>query len=107
MTVKPIPAALLGDSITLFVPESWGWTAQEISNVRVVRSSEVTDHAALNAMDVSELTVYYDCANSYPADVRFSAGMLLEHDGTRYELIRTEEFAAETLHHIRITARKI
>lgn len=107
MTVKPIPSQLLGDTVTLFEPEDDGWSEREISSVRVVRSSEVTDHAALNARDVSQLTVYYDCVNSYPADVRFSAGMLMEHDGTRYELIRTEEFTASSLHHIRITARKI
>ena len=107
MTVKPIPQELLRDAVTLLVPAASGYESCELSCVRVVRKSAVSDRSAVNVRDVSEITVYYDCVNSSPAGAELSAGMLLESDGVRYEIIRAEEFSALEPHHIRITARRV
>lgn len=107
MNIRPIPLSLLNGSLTLLVPDGDGYSEYELTSVRVVRRSEITDRSAVNVRDISELTVYYDCVNSSPADMEFSAGMLLEQDGVRYEIVRAEEFAAQGPHHVRITARKV
>lgn len=107
MSVRPIPFSLLNDSLTLLVPTEDGYSEYELSSVRVVRRREISDRAAVNVRDISEITVYYDCVNSCPGDMEFSAGMLLEHDSIRYEIVRAEEFSAEGPHHVRITARKV
>ncbi len=107
MTVKPIPLTLLSDTITLLQPTEAGYAETEISNVRVVCRSEVSDYDRLRARDKATLTIYYDCANSSPSGVEFAAGMTILHDGKRYELIIAEEFRAEQPHHIRIKARMI
>lgn len=107
MSVKPIPVSLLSDSFLLFTPSESGYRNELVRNVRVVRKSEITDRSAVNVRDVSELTVYYDCVSSYPRYMEFAAGMLIQYEDISYEVIRVEEFSAEKLHHIRITARKV
>lgn len=107
MMLRPIPLSLLNDSVTLRVPYASGYESCEINNVRVVHRSEISDRAAVNVRDVSEITVYYDHEHSTPSDMEFAAGMLLVHGGLRYEIVRAEAFSAEGPHHIRITARKV
>ncbi len=108
MTIQPIPFSLLNDVVTLHEPtKDGGYRTRKIEYVRVVPNSEITDRSAVNVRDVSEITVYYDCANSSPRGVRFQAGMLLQYNGSSYEIIRAETFAGERPHHIRITARKV
>lgn len=105
--ILPIPSELLADSVTLYVPESSGYTAVEVSDVRVEQADRVTEHTARDVRNASELVVYYDCVNSSPSDVSFEAGMMLRYCDARYEILKVERFAALRLHHIRITARKV
>ncbi len=108
MTIQPIPFSLLNDVVTLHEPTDYGgYRTREIEYVRVVTNSEITDRSAVNVRDVSEITVYYDYANSSPRGVSFQAGMLLEYNGVSYEIIRAETFSGERPHHMRITARKV
>ncbi len=105
-TIRPIPVSLLTDSVLLFTPSVNGEISERVENVRVIRTSEITDRAAVNARDISELTVYYDCVNSYPRYMEFAAGMFMQYDDIMYEVMKVEEFSAEKLHHLRITARR-
>ncbi len=107
MTIRPIPSALLADTITLLTPSEGGYITQDISAVRVVRHSKVSEYSAVNIRDGSCITVYYDCTVSAPAGIAFEAGMLVMYDGVRYEIISAETFKALSLHHIRLTARKV
>ncbi len=104
---RAIPLSLLNDEITLMVPVVDGYDSTEIYNVRVQKRSAVREYNASAVRDISEITVYYDCENSSPQGVEFLAGMLIVHENMRYEILSAEQFAAEKLHHIRITARSI
>lgn len=105
--IRPIPSALLNDCIVLMVPSEDGYVSHEISSVRVIRSSKVSDYSAVRVRDGSEITVYYDCVASRPTGIEFAAGMLIVYDSVRYELILAEEFKAAAPHHIRLTAKKV
>ena len=105
--IRPIPSALLNDCVVLMVPSEGGYVSHDISSVRVVRSSKVSEYSAVKVRDSSVITVYYDCAASKPTGMDFAAGMLIVHDGVRYELISAEEFKAVAPHHIRLTAKKV
>ncbi len=107
MQFKPIPYDLLTDEITLLSPREDGYENIEICNVRVVTASRISEYNSVRGRDTSEITVYYDCENSYPSDVDFEAGMLIVYNNTRYEILSAEQVKAETLHHIKITARKV
>ena len=104
---RPIPMELLADEITLMVPTVDGYDNIEIYNVRVQKKSAVREYNSTAVRDISEITVYYDCENSSPHGVEFLAGMLIQHDDMRYEILTAEQFSAQQLHHIRITARKV
>ena len=107
MQLKPIPYDLLTDEMTLLSPHEDGYESKKIWNVRVVSASRISEYNSVRGRDTSEITVYYDCENSYPSDVDFEAGMLIVYNNTRYEILSAEQFKAETLHHIKITARKV
>ena len=107
MTGMPIPKALLSDSVTLLVPDGDGFSSADISAVRVQYSSAVREYSAVVMRDESEITVYYDLVNSRPVGVSFAAGMLLLHEGRRYEILSAERFDAFSPHHIRIKARLV
>lgn len=104
---KPIPLGLLADNITLMTPTVDGYDSTEIYDVRVQKKSAVREYNSTAVRDISEITVYYDCENSSPHGVEFLAGMLIVHEEVRYEILEAEQFSAERLHHIRITARKV
>lgn len=104
---RAIPMALLNDEITLLVPTVSGYDAVEIYNVRVQQTSAVREYNSTAVRDISQLTVYYDCENSLPHGVEFAAGMTLSFAGRRYEIISAAQFAAESLHHVKITARAV
>lgn len=105
MTVKPIPNALLGDDFYLCVPTATGWSETLVENVRVERKSAVSDPTASNIRDNSELTIWYDYANSYP-EADFSAGARVRYYGEVFEITEVKFFRAEELHHCRIKAVK-
>ncbi len=107
MRVFPIPRGLLRQKITLLVPDESGYSAQDISSVRVVKTSKVREYNSTVIRDSSEILVYYDCTNSVPVGITFSAGMLILFEDRRYEIISAEEFSGERPHHIRITARTV
>lgn len=107
MNVMPIPNELLGDSVTLFKPTSLGFSEMEIVNVRVDRTSSVTDFNSAHTRDTTEITIYYDCENSRPSYAEFSAGMQVEYWGERFEIIKVKRYCAVNPHHYTITARKI
>ncbi|MBQ8171950.1 MAG: hypothetical protein IJZ95_08185 [Oscillospiraceae bacterium] len=107
MTIRPIPSSLLNDTVVLMIPSASGYISHDISSVRVVRSSKVSEYSAVRVRDSSVITVYYDCTVSKPTGMAFSAGMLIVFDGVRYELLSAEEFKAEAPHHIRLTAKKV
>lgn len=107
MQLRPIPYDLLTDEVTLLCPCVDGYESTEIWNVRAVAASRISEYNSVRGRDTSEITVYYDCENSYPSDVEFEAGMLILYNNTRYEIISAEQFKADTLHHIKITARKV
>lgn len=107
MRVLPIPRGLLREKIKLLVPADSGYSVQEICSVRVVRTSKVREYNSTVVRDSSEILVYYDCTNSVPAGISFSAGMLILFDDRRYEIISAEEFSGNGPHHIRITARTV
>lgn len=104
---RAIPLKLLNDEITLLVPTVSGYDAVEIYNVRVQQTSAVREYSSTAVRDISQITVYYDCENSSPQGVEFAAGMLIEFVGRRYEIISAAQFAAESLHHVKITARAV
>ena len=104
MTARPIPAALLRDSFTLLVPDGGGYDRVAVTSVRVVRRSQIREYSAVVIRDESDLTVYYDCANSLPAGLEFEAGMKIEYGGRNYAIISVERFDAQTAHHYRLKA---
>lgn len=105
--ILPIPSALLTDSALLRTPSGDGYKSTRLEYVRIVRTSGMTDYTAGRVRDCTEIVMYYDCVNSYPEEVVFSAGQLLEYCGEEYELVQAELFAGEVPHHYRIKARKI
>lgn len=107
MNVKPIPMELLTDSVTLLTPTGSGYSRQELENVRVIRTSVVTDHLVTHTRERSELVVYFDCVNSTPEGTEFEAGQQLLYHGETYCIIEAALFAAESPHHYRITCRKL
>ncbi len=108
MTVKPIPAELLTDSISLLIPHSSGYSKVSISLVKVLCRREVTDYVSLKERDISGITVYVDMENSIHRNSAFEPGYLIEYDSISYEIYRVEPFSVgEQLHHIRISARRV
>lgn len=106
MNVKPIPDSLLGDRFTLYTPRSGGWNGITVENVRVERTSAASSPTSSNTRDISEITVWYDCANSYPS-ADFCAGMRAKYHGEIYQITEVKFYRANALHHIRIKAVKI
>lgn len=106
MTIEPIPMELLTDSITLLTPTDTGYSRTALGNVRVIRTSAVTDHLVTHTRERSELVVYFDCVNSTPAGTEFIAGQSLEYRGEKYEIVESTLFAGEEPHHYRIRGRK-
>lgn len=106
MNVKPIPAELLTDSVTLRTPTASGYSDQTLYDVRIIRTSAVTDHLVTHTRERSEIVMYFDCVNSSPADTQFSAGQSLLYCGEIFEIIEAVLFAGEEPHHYRVKGRK-
>lgn len=102
--IKPIPAELLTDFVTLITPTKRGEASELITDVRVIRKDKLSENPA---RDTSEITVYYDCVNSSPGGIEFKIGQSLVYLDERYEITQTELFQAITPHHFRIKAVKI
>lgn len=104
--IKPIPAELLNDWAVLLTPTEYGYSEKDLIDVRIVRTSKITDYAAGNARDCTEIVMYFDCVNSYPAGIDFSAGQSLVYRGEVYEITQAELFSGTEPHHYRVKARK-
>lgn len=104
--IKPIPAELLNDWAVLLTPTANGYNEETLSGVRIVRTSKITDYAAGNARDCTEIVMYYDCVNSSPGGMEFSAGQSLAYCGETYEITQAELFSGTEPHHYRVKARK-
>ena len=91
MKIDPIPIELLTDSVTLLTPTDSGYSSTVLRNVRVIRTSTVTDHLVTHTRDRSELVVYFDCVNSTPMGTEFNAGQSLEYFGEKYEIVEKGE----------------
>lgn len=105
-SVKPIPAELLTDCAVLKTPSASGYKDVNLIDVRIVRTSGITDYAAGRTRDCTELVMYFDCVNSFPQNTVFSAGQLIEYCGEAYEIIQAELFAGTEPHHYKVKARK-
>ena len=105
--IRAIPQELLGESFTLIIPNGDGFDEILVRNVRVKKKSAVSDYSSARMRDVSELVIYYDCANSLPHGLDFTAGMQLEYGGELFEVLEAKLFCGTAPHHRRITARKI
>lgn len=106
MNVKPIPDVLLGDELTLLVPREGGWSEKYVGNVRVERTGAMADYSSQKTRDNTEITVWYDHANSYP-EVSFSVGMRVRYRGEVFEIIEEKAYYADAPHHCKFRARKI
>ncbi len=104
MDIKPIPAELLCDSITLIKPSEGGEIRRELRSVRVV-ASQGSERRTDRARHIcSVIGVYYDCVQSEPNDAEFSCGEWIEWQGKRYEITKVQELGLFCRHHFRITA---
>ena len=92
--------------MTLRTPAEGGYSQTVLDNVRVVRTSTVTDHLVTHTRERSELIVYYDCVNSTPTGTQFNAGQSLNYSGEIYEIVEATLFSGESPHHYRIRGRK-
>lgn len=106
MNIKPIPDILLGDSFTLLTPAAGGWNETVISNVRVERTGAINDYSTAKARDNTEMTVWFDYANSSPK-TDFAVGMKARYRGEVYEITEQRVYSADTPHHCKFKARKI
>lgn len=104
MEVKPIPAALLCDSVTLILPSEDGEEQTELCGVRVIPRQSAERRSDRGIHVSSFVTVYYDCENSSPAGVEPVCGQWLLFGEKRYEITKVEEFGLSRRHHLRITA---
>ncbi len=104
--VRPIPAELLTDSAVLKTPSVSGYNDTNLHNVRIVRTSGITDYTAGRTRDCTEIVMYFDCVNSYPQNTVLAAGQTLVYCGESYEITQAELFSGTEPHHYRIKARK-
>lgn len=106
MIVRPIPNSLLGDEIILQKPTESGWSDVYVHNVRAERVSSVEGGISQNPYEKTELTVWYDCVNSYPK-VSFSVGMRVVFGKEIFEIKKSRVYRAQNPHHCKFTAVKI
>ncbi len=104
--VKPIPAELLTDSAVLLTPSGSGYSRETLDDVRIIRTSAITDYSAGRTRDCTEIVMYFDCVNSAPYGTEFAAGQSLECGGEVFEIVSAELFSGEEPHHWRVRARK-
>lgn len=100
MNVKPIPDALLGDSLTLMLPTKTGLTETSVQNVRVERSEALKN----GVRSVASITVWADCKNSSHTD--FPVGARVKFDGEMFEITEQKMYRAKEPHHCKFTAVK-
>ncbi len=102
--IRPIPAELLCDSMTLLIPGRDGELSIDIGNVRIICRQD-TDRRTDRARAVErEITAYYDYQQSVPADMGFCCGQFILYDGCRYEITEVREYGVNSRHHCRIKA---
>lgn len=105
-SVRPIPLELLTDIAVLRTPSGSGYTDTDLIDVRIVRTSGITDYTTGRTRDCTEIVMYFDCVNSYPQDTVFAAGQTIMYCGESYEVIQAELFSGTEPHHYRVKARK-
>lgn len=107
MNIPPIPSGLLNDEFTLLVPNGTGYKRTHIEGVRIIEKSAISDYASANVRGLSQITIYYDCAYSYPEDIEFKAGMCAQYKNELWELTEVMLYGVNSPHHYTITARKV
>lgn len=105
--IRPIPMELLGDSFMLIVPFEDSLEQIYVRSVRAVKTGAVSDYSSTRMRDTSELVIYYDCTNSLPQNMEFSAGMQIEYGGELFEVLEAKLFCGISPHHWKLTARRI
>ena len=105
MNVKPIPNELLGDSITLIVPKSTGYTETQISNVRVELSENIDGYSTNDPRARAEITVWVDYHNSTWKD--FPVGAKVRYNNEVFEIAEQKIYLAGEPHHCKFRAIKI
>ena len=105
MNVKPIPNELLGDSLTLIVQKSAGFTETPIANVRVERSEDIEGYSTKDPNGRVEITVWVDYHNSTWAE--FPVGAKVRYNGELFEIAEQKIYRAGEPHHCKFRAIKI
>lgn len=100
MNARPIPNALLGDSLTLMLPTKTGVSETSVHNVRVERSEALKNGTQSRAA----ITVWADCQNSSHTD--FPVGARVKYGGETFEITEQKMYRAEGPHHCKFTAVK-
>ncbi|MDE6731801.1 MAG: hypothetical protein K2J77_02860 [Oscillospiraceae bacterium] len=107
MNVKPIPKALLGESLVLILPTTTGTLETPISNVRVERTQSVSGLSTRTPKNSAEITVWADHKNSTWAE--FPVGAKVKYGGETFEIIEQKLYkdSSGAPHHVKFTARII
>ena len=105
MNVKPIPNELLGDSLTLIVQKSTGFTETPIDNVRVEREEDIEGYSTKDSHGRVEITVWIDYRNSTWTD--FPVGAKVRYKGELFEIAEQKIYRAGEPHHCKFRAIKI
>lgn len=105
MNVKPIPNALLGDSIILIRPTATGFTETPIANVRVECSENIDGYSTDDPRARYEITVWVDYRNSTWTD--FPTGAKARYNGEVFEITEQKIYRAGEPHHCKFKAIKI
>jgi hypothetical protein len=106
ITINPIPDSLLGDSFSLIEPNKNGFERTEISNVRIDRTSAVSDYSSQRMRDTTELSIIFDCENSLPKYAEFCAGQQAEYCGETFEIVEVKLYSSDKPHHYTLKAKK-
>lgn len=106
MVIKAIPKKLLIHTVTYAKKESDRWgeeTMKEekaLKNVRMEPSSRVVRDKN-NAEIQLAATLFYDCRNSRPKDIRFEEDDIIIFNGQKHSVQTVEPlYAGKRLHHI-------
>lgn len=105
MNVRPIPNELLGDSVTLMIPKTSGFTETPISNVRVERSENIAGYSSDDPRARAEITVWVDRRNSTWTD--FPVGAKVRYNKELFEITEQKIYRAGEPHHCKFKAIKI
>lgn len=104
MNVKPIPKALLGESLVLVLPTTTGTLETPVSNVRVEITQSVSGYSSSDPKNAAEITVWVDHKNSTWAE--FPVGAKVKFVGETFEITERKLYSADTPHHMKFKAKR-